>query len=71
MVNLRCNDYGYQCEYISEGEIDEVVENYRGHMNTENLELTIQKKVYWNSSKEKAIVQSRLYKSIEIQLFLQ
>jgi len=36
MVNLRCNDYGYECEYVSEGEIDEVVENYREHMNNEH-----------------------------------
>ena len=36
MVNLRCNDYGYECEYISEGEIDEVVENYKEHMNNEH-----------------------------------
>jgi len=36
MVNLRCNDYGYERESLSEGEIDEVVENYRDYMNNEH-----------------------------------
>ncbi len=36
MVNLRCNDYGYECEYESEGEIDKVIDDYREHMNEEN-----------------------------------
>lgn len=33
MINLRCQDYGYECEYVTEGEIDKVVDDYKEHMN--------------------------------------
>ena len=33
MINLRCRDYGYECEYVTEGEIDKVVDDYKEHMN--------------------------------------
>ena len=36
MVNLRCNDYGYECEYVSEGEIEKVVNDFQEHMNDEH-----------------------------------
>jgi predicted small metal-binding protein len=32
MVSLRCQDYGYQCEYVAEGDIDKVVDEYKEHM---------------------------------------
>ena len=36
MVSLRCNDYGYECNYVSEGEVDKVVEEYKQHMDEEH-----------------------------------
>ncbi|WP_316505499.1 DUF1059 domain-containing protein [Nitrosopumilus sp.] len=33
MVNLRCKDYGYKCEYMTNGEIDKIVDDYKEHMN--------------------------------------
>jgi len=36
MVKLRCDDYGYECKFISKGEIDKVVNDYKEHMNDEH-----------------------------------
>ncbi len=36
MVSLRCNDYGYECNYVAEGEVDKVVEEYKQHMDEEH-----------------------------------
>lgn len=60
MVNLRCNDYGYECEYESEGEIDKVIDDYREHMNEEHgidyskevILKFIKRKKSWNPKKQ-------------------
>jgi len=36
MTNLRCGDYGYDCDYIIEGAIEKVVFDYWEHMNDEH-----------------------------------
>ena len=36
MVSLRCNDYGYECNYVTEGDNDKVVEEYKKHMDEEH-----------------------------------
>ena len=36
MTSLRCRDYGYECEYVSEGKIDEVIDDYKEHMSEEH-----------------------------------
>jgi len=33
VISLRCQDYGYECEYVTDGEIDKVVDEYKEHMN--------------------------------------
>ena len=33
MTNLRCQDYGYKCDYIVEGETNSVINGYKEHMN--------------------------------------
>ena len=33
MTSLRCQDYGYKCDYIAEGETDRVIDDYKEHMN--------------------------------------
>ena len=36
MVSLRCKDYGYECNYVAEGEVDKVVDEYKEHMEEEH-----------------------------------
>ena len=36
MVDLRCNDYGFECNYISEGNVEKVVFEYWDHMKKEH-----------------------------------
>ncbi len=32
MAKLTCGDYGFECDYVSEGEMENVIENFRTHM---------------------------------------
>jgi predicted small metal-binding protein len=36
MVNIRCDDYGFDCDYTMEGVIEKVVFDYWEHMNNEH-----------------------------------
>lgn len=36
MVRLRCHDYGFECGFISEGEIEKVLEEFRNHTEDEH-----------------------------------
>ncbi len=36
MANIRCMDYGYDCDYMIEDSIEKVVVNYWEHMNNEH-----------------------------------
>jgi predicted small metal-binding protein len=36
MARLRCSDYGFECEFVSEGEIEEVLEEFRKHTDEEH-----------------------------------
>jgi predicted small metal-binding protein len=31
MAKLRCSDYGYECDFISEGEMEEVIQEFGKH----------------------------------------
>ena len=31
MARLRCNDYGFECEFIAEGEVEKVIEEFGKH----------------------------------------
>jgi predicted small metal-binding protein len=31
MVNLKCNDYGFECNFVSEGEMEIVIDEFREH----------------------------------------
>ena len=33
MVSIRCDDYGFDCDFVSLGEIEVVVFDYWQHMN--------------------------------------
>ena len=36
MVSLRCNDYGFECEHVSDGDVKKVVYDFWQHMNKEH-----------------------------------
>ena len=31
MANLKCSDYGFECDFVAEGEMEKVIENFRVH----------------------------------------
>ena len=36
MAKLKCNDYGFECDFVSEGEIESVIEEFRKHTDEEH-----------------------------------
>jgi len=36
MAKLTCNDYGFECEFVVEGEMETVIENFRKHTDEEH-----------------------------------
>ena len=36
MVKLKCNDYGFECDFAAEGDMNKVVEEFRAHTDTEH-----------------------------------
>ena len=36
MAKLRCSDYGFECDFVSEGEIEEVIEIFGKHTDEEH-----------------------------------
>lgn len=32
MVRLRCADYGFECDFVAEGEVENVIEAFGAHM---------------------------------------
>lgn len=36
MTRLRCNDYGFECDFVADGEIEEVIENFKAHTEEEH-----------------------------------
>lgn len=36
MANLRCNDYGFDCNYITKGNAEKIVFDFWEHMNNEH-----------------------------------
>ncbi len=36
MARLRCSDYGYECDFISEGEMEEVIQEFGKHTEEEH-----------------------------------
>jgi len=31
MPELKCADYGFECDYVSKGEMDQVIDDFRKH----------------------------------------
>ena len=36
MVKLRCSDYGFECDFVSEGEMEDVIVEFGDHTNEEH-----------------------------------
>lgn len=36
MARLRCNDYGFECDFVAEGEIEDVIESFKTHTEEEH-----------------------------------
>ncbi len=52
MVNLRCDDYGFDCDYVIEDTIEKVIFGYWEHMNNEHG-IDYSKGSIWESVKRK------------------
>lgn len=35
-IRLCCNDYGFECEFVSEGQIEQVIEEFGKHTDEEH-----------------------------------
>lgn len=31
MAKLKCEDYGFECDFVAEGEIEQVIDDFRNH----------------------------------------
>lgn len=36
VARLRCSDYGFECDFMAEGEIEDVIEKFKTHMEEEH-----------------------------------
>ena len=36
MAKLKCQDYGFECDFVSEGEMEQVIEDFRKHTDEEH-----------------------------------
>lgn len=36
MAELRCMDYGFECDYVASGDDEAVIREFRGHMESEH-----------------------------------
>jgi predicted small metal-binding protein len=36
VARLRCNDYGFECQFVAEGEIEAVIEEFGKHTEEEH-----------------------------------
>ena len=60
MAKLECSDYGYDCDFVVEGEIEQVIEKFGQHMDEEHgidyskeaLMQIILRKSTWTEKKE-------------------
>ncbi len=36
MARLRCADYGFECDFVAEGEVENVIDEFAAHMEGEH-----------------------------------
>ena len=32
MVRLACKDYGFECDFVAEGDVEKVIDDFKTHM---------------------------------------
>ncbi len=36
MAKLKCGDYGFECDFVVEGEMEQVIKDFRAHTDDEH-----------------------------------
>jgi len=36
MAKLKCNDYGFECDFVAEGKMEDVIDKFRAHTDDEH-----------------------------------
>lgn len=36
MAELKCKDYGFECDFVAAGEMQDIIENFRNHTEEEH-----------------------------------
>ena len=36
MAKLRCNDYGFECDFVAEGKIEQIIDEFGKHTEEEH-----------------------------------
>ncbi len=36
MAKLKCGDYGFECDFVAEGEMEQVIDDFRKHTDDEH-----------------------------------
>lgn len=36
MAELKCRDYGFECDFVASGDMEEVIESFRNHTEEEH-----------------------------------
>ena len=36
MTELKCRDYGFECDFVADGETEQVIESFRNHTEEEH-----------------------------------
>lgn len=36
MAKLKCIDYGFECDFVAEGEMEQVIDSFRNHTDEEH-----------------------------------
>lgn len=31
MVELKCRDYGFECDFVASGDVEKVIDDFKGH----------------------------------------
>ena len=39
MAKIMCRDYGFECDFVAEGETEKVIEDFRNHADNVHLSL--------------------------------
>ena len=47
MAKLKCGDYGFECDFVAEGEMEQVIDDFRKHTDDEHgIKLLFRDQIY-------------------------